>query len=274
MSLDPKNFFTAFEEACKTLAGGNSVFANEAVKALERDDRAVLDVQKSLKEMGCTRFVNLAKNSFQSKVSWVTYTGDGIVAKITPEHYAAHSPVELYEIPAIDQAKIIGKKDNFIVRTYPWIKEEGSRNDVEVLRMKMDVFGIGFQEGDDRPDNIRCIADEDKTATSIDDDVFCVGGGIRIDKNIKEQWISHVRAVYDPAYGGGIRAQRLGPLNVNNFELFSPHADNAHLMSFNPNDGASLVTMREADLGKPIEEPMNQGFGSKIYHFFSRLGFD
>ncbi len=270
----PKNFFIAFEEACKTLNGGDASFTNEAVRTLERDETALWGARESLKKMGCTHFANLTKNAVESKVSWVTYTGDGIVAKVTPEKYAARFPVDLYEIPPIDQEKIIGRQGNFLVRTYPWIEEEGSRNDVEVLRTKMDVFGVGFQEGDDRADNIRRIADFDKTRVSIDDDIFCLGKGIGIDKSIKEQWISHVHAVYAPAYEGSIRAQRTEPLSASNYEFFSPHAENAHLMTFNTNDGTGFVTMSEADLGKPVKDDAQQGIGEKIYHFFSRFGFD
>lgn len=238
---DPKSFVFAFNEAsaCMTL--------NESVRRLDVDERALFRIADVLNERGQKRFINLARNSQDARISIPLYAGNGLVFKIIPESYADSSKTELFKLPAITVDHVQGRDTSFLIKSYPWVAGGGvTSQDIESLREKLHSVGLEFNTQDDKPRNIHRLPDKDRTLVCIDEDIY---HGKLNNTDLAQAWVDYVHDIF-PIYQ---RAELPRQDTNQDFSYYSIHDKSAELKTFRP-DRVVNDAVLDTEQGVSVQE--------------------
>jgi hypothetical protein len=201
---------------------------NQSVRLLEPDEQAILDINRVLREMGQTQFITLARKSTDAMISVPLYAGNGIVIKIIPKGYSSLSHTDFFKLPPISVDSVEGKREEFLIKTYPWLSPRGvTQRNVEDMRTMLTAVGLKFNEQDDQPRNIHRLPDKNGTLTSIDEDIY---HGDISHPELSEAWVDYVHSVF-PIY----QQRRVPPQNdQTDFSFVSIHDRRAEQYTFQP----------------------------------------
>lgn len=228
---------------------------NESVRRLDVDEQALYKIADVLNERGQRRFVNLARNSQDARISIPLYAGNGLVFKIIPESYADSSKTELFKLPAITVDRVDGRDASFLVKSYPWVAGGGvTSQDIESLREKLHSVGLEFNAQDDKPRNIHRLPDKDRTLVCIDEDIY---HGKLNNTDLAQAWVEYVHDIF-PIYQ---RAELPRQDMSQNFSFYSIHDKAAEQRSFRPD---RVLSDSVFDTQGTVQTPQKQSLGRRF----------
>lgn len=127
------------------------------VTALDRDVMAQVAVAQALHDMGQHRFVSMVNRDDKTGIAVPLYAGDGIVTKITESSHACGREVFPLVLPPFKE-RLVRCKDHvgdIAIESFPFVERRSvSEADVGIMRRQLAAYGLGFRDGDDRPDNL------------------------------------------------------------------------------------------------------------------------
>jgi hypothetical protein len=123
--------------------------------------QAQITIDKALRKMGQTKFVNMVNDRDQAAISLALYAGDGVVTKITPVEYASSEKLPLvlpaFRAERVDCGDAIG---SFMIQNFPYLDVSSvTQQDVKDMSARLESHGMKFRDGDARPDNIGRLPD-------------------------------------------------------------------------------------------------------------------
>lgn len=222
---EPKSFLNAFNQASASLT------LNSTIKILDRDEPTLMAIRSRMIEMGQTRFINLARSSPESMISWALYAGNGIVTKVIPAAYSDIANNTVYQLPSITEEVVSGGTHDFLIKTYPWVPPgKVTGEDIEILDARLNDLGLAFNSGDKKPRNLHRLPDRDGTLIGIDSDMYhhISGYDQELDRKLGEAWGQYISEMYPIYKEGRIPVQS----DATDFTFHSIHSSHARMMSF------------------------------------------
>lgn len=228
---------------------------NDTVRRLESDPDAVMLLKKAISEqMGQDKFINLTSSSKQAMTAIALYAGDGIVTKIIPKSALAMSKDVIYHLPAITTINVSTDKNEFVVKTYPYVDPSNVTQDqVNEFGEMLSAFGMKFNNGDGMPKNVHRLPDADKTFIGIDSNMYSYGEeGSLITDEVRQAWMDYIYELY-PIYEN----REIPEQNENtNFDFISLHDPSVAEHSFD----TELLDEEEDSSGGTLNFPEEQSW--------------
>jgi hypothetical protein len=192
--VEPKGFLETFNHLSPSMG------LNASVIKLERDDNAVLEIMRTLRDQGQRRFVPLVKISSDALASVPLYAGNGIVFKIMAQSCSTPSESTLFKLPPITVDTVPGRNEDFLIKSYPWLSPRGvTRESLENLREVLESLGARIKPKECQPRNIHRLPDRFGTLISVDEDIY---DGKPIDPVISDAWLDYIYSIF-PIYEKG-----------------------------------------------------------------------
>lgn len=228
---------------------------NETARRLRDDWRgmATASLCKQLTNMGIKKLVNLTHAYQDARIALAFYAGNGIVVKIIPQDHLSDIEV-IYHLPAIATKIIDTEARSFVIKTYPWLNNSITSEEIEKMRKSLFEVGLAFNDQDDHPGNIRRLPDKAGTIIGIDSKMY---QGQSVSKNLQSAWHAYIHELF-PVYDAPNIPQQTGQTN---FEFISIHNPKSDLHHF------------DHKLENPIQrvKKPEQGFGfGKLFKSFTR----
>lgn len=186
--IEPNSFLNTFNQVSRAMT------LNATVRSLEYDDNTVMEIQRLLREMGQTKFVQMTRRSADAMISVPLYAGNGIVVKIIPQNFADRSTCSLFKLPPISEDTVSGKNTEFLIKTYPWLSPRGvTRASIEEMKRQLGRVGLVFNENEDTPRNIHRLPDRRGTLISVDEDIY--HGRLTMPR-LSQAWVDYVHSIF------------------------------------------------------------------------------